>query len=229
MSNGFPAVRSPSPRCRAGVGSPSGPPCDERCRGAVRAAPAHDHAPAVRSRCGDARRRARGSARRRCCASRSPTTSRIPEGSMCCSACSPADAQVSRLARRLAEALGLDASAVDADAPLGVLCGTLAEDATVPTCLLLDDSHDVPPDSPGGQLLRELLHAAPATHTSSWRLADGWPGWPAGARSATSSRSTKLRCVSRTQRSNERPDPDRSTSAPRRPSSVDGPPSSGWP
>ena len=65
------------------------------------------------------------------------------------------------MARRLAEALGLDASAVDGDAPLGVLCGALAEDATVPTCLLLDDSHDVPPDSPGGQLLRELLARAP--------------------------------------------------------------------
>src|SRR6476620_1561138 len=76
-------------------------------------------------------------------------------------ACSPADAQVSRLARRLAEALGLDASTVDGDAPLGALCGALAEGAAVPTCLILDDSHDVPPDSPGGQLLRQLLTRAP--------------------------------------------------------------------
>ena len=80
---------------------------------------------------------------------------------MCCSRAAPPTAQVSRLARRLAEALGLEASAVDGDAPLGVLCGALAEDATVPTCLLLDDSHDVPPDSPGGQLLRQLLTRAP--------------------------------------------------------------------
>ena len=46
----------PIPADHVGVGSPSGPPCDERCRGAVPAAPAHDHAPAVRSRRGDARR-----------------------------------------------------------------------------------------------------------------------------------------------------------------------------
>ena len=76
-------------------------------------------------------------------------------------ACSPADAQVSRLARRLAEAVGLDATAVEGDAPLGALCGALAENAAVPTCLLLDDSHTVPPDSPGGQLLRDLLARAP--------------------------------------------------------------------
>ena len=80
---------------------------------------------------------------------------------MCCSRAAPPTRRSTRLARRLAEALGLDATRSTATRRSACCRGTLAEDATVPTCLLLDDSHDVPPDSPGGQLLRQLLTRAP--------------------------------------------------------------------
>ena len=119
-----------------------------------------------------------GSARRRCCASRSPTTSRIPEGSMCCSVCSPADAEVPLLARRLAEALGLDASAVDSDAPLGVLCGALGKtppfrrvcsSTTVTTCR---------PIRRADNCCDNCSRVLPATHTSSWRPRTGGRAGP---------------------------------------------------
>ena len=75
--------------------------------------------------------------------------------------CSPADARTSHLGRRLALALTVDLTPADTDAPLGALCGALAENASVPTCIVLDDVHHVPPESPGGRLLRDLLGGAP--------------------------------------------------------------------
>ena len=49
----------------------------------------------------------------------------------------------------------------DSEPALGALCGALAENAAIPTCIVLDDVHHVPPDSPGGRLLRDLLALAP--------------------------------------------------------------------
>ena len=69
--------------------------------------------------------------------------------------------RATHLARRLADAVDLDIGLADSEPTLGALCGALAENAAVPTCIVLDDMHHVPADSPGGRLLRELLALAP--------------------------------------------------------------------
>ncbi len=76
--------------------------------------------------------------------------------------CNPADTVASRLAARLREAVGAGAAPVEDDG-LGLLLAALAERATVPTCVLVDDVHELGDVSTGGAaLLRNLVARAPA-------------------------------------------------------------------
>ncbi|MDZ4824874.1 MAG: hypothetical protein SGJ13_00220, partial [Actinomycetota bacterium] len=75
--------------------------------------------------------------------------------------CGPADATASRLTARLAALLGIEPPAPES--AVGILLGALAARAEIPTCVVVDDAHELQSDSGGSQLLQALLSRAPET------------------------------------------------------------------
>jgi LuxR family transcriptional regulator, maltose regulon positive regulatory protein len=75
--------------------------------------------------------------------------------------CRPADAAASTLAEGLYEAVGLDTGPRDATAAVDAIAEAMWHRSPQDVALLLDDVHEIPPDSPGAELLSLLVAALP--------------------------------------------------------------------